>query len=47
MVHGVSEPSTFHGRSGLDVAQVGGHSGRVSNIIEGQAAHQWAVLQKK
>lgn len=33
--------------SGLDVAQVGSHSRRVSDIVEGQAAHQWAVLQKK
>lgn len=46
-VRGVGGPSTFYGRSGLDVAQVGSHSRRVSDIVEGQAAHQWAVLQKK
>lgn len=35
----LSVSSTFHGGSGLDVAQVCGHSGRMSNIVEGQAAH--------
>lgn len=43
----VSVPSTFHSRSGLNVAQICGHSRCVSNIVEGQAAHQGAVLQEK
>lgn len=43
----LSVSGTFHGGSGLDVAQICGHSGRMSNIVEGQAAHQGTVLEEK
>lgn len=39
--------STFHVGPGLDVAEVGAHPGRVRDVVEGQAAHQGAVLQEE
>ena len=43
----LSSEVAFHHRSGLHVTPIGGHSGCMSDTVEGRAAHQGAVLQQK
>lgn len=40
-------PGTFDAGFGLDVAEVGGHARRVSDVVEAELAHQGAVLQQQ